>query len=188
MIKFGMIKSGAAASVFFTLACASGASAGGADQPLKDADIAAFISIWPQTAKALAAADPEFDPALVNGLRGQLEEMAASDSKDSKLDAVAAAAGYPDFETFAAQASRILLAAQWAKDAPDKADLNAAIDGVAKDQVRTAAEKADLAAALKQAYAKALAEKPADEDIAAATPFVGAVDKALAVDACAPSC
>ena len=177
-----MMKIGRIAAAFFTLAFASGVFAADTPTPLKDADIAAFISIWPQTAQALVAADPEFDPALTSALRGQLEEMAASDSKDSELDAAVAAVGYTDFETFAATASRILLAAQWAKNAPDAGDLNSAIDTIEKDEVRTADEKAELISALKKAYTKALADRPSDDDIAVAKPFVGAIDKAITVD------
>ncbi len=177
-----MLKIGWISFVFLAQFPVAQAFCGEIDTPLGASDIATFIALWPETSKALAAADPEFDPALTNGLRGQLQEMAASDSKDSKLDSAVGTAGYRDFETFAALSSRIFLAAQWAKDAPDEADLNAAIDGIENDQVRTAEQKAEMVGALKQAYIKALAEKPADEDIALAKPFVGAIDKALAVD------
>ena len=177
-----MMKIGRIAAAFFMLAFAPSLFAADAVAPLKDADIAAFISIWPQTAQALAAADPEFDPALTNALRSQLEEMAASDSKESRLDAAVAAVGYADFETFAAMAGRILLAGQWAKNAPDAGDLNAAIDAIEKDALRTADERAELIAALKKAYNKVLADKPSDDDIAVAKPFVGAIDKAITVD------
>lgn len=177
-----MMKIGRIAAAFFTLAFASGVFAADTPTPLKDADIAAFISIWPQTAQALVAADPEFDPALTSALRGQLQEMAASDSKDSRLDAAVAAVGYADFETFAAIAGQILLAAQWANDPPDAGDLNAAIDAIEKDALRTADERAELISALKKAYTKAIADRPSDDDIAVAKPFVGAIDKAITVD------
>ena len=177
-----MMNTGWAALAFFLVSMASGAFAGDNGAHLKDADIAAFISVWPQTAKALSEVDPEFDPTLKNALRRQLEEMAASDSKNSKLDAAAIAAGFTDFETFAATAGRILLAAQWAADAPDAGDLNAAIDAIEKDEVRTADEKAELVGALKKAYGKALADKPSDNDIAVAKPFASAISKAIAVD------
>ncbi len=177
-----MMKIGIIAAALLTLLFASAAFAGGSSAPLKDADIAAFVSIWPQTAQALAAADPEFDPALTNALRGQLQEMATSDSKDSKLDAAVTAVGFADFESFAEIADRIFLAAQWAKDPPEAGELNAAIDAIEKDALRTADERAGLIAALKKAYNKAVADKPSDADIAAAKPFVSAIDKAIAVD------
>jgi hypothetical protein len=177
-----MMKTGRTGLAFFFVFLATGAFAGDNGAPLEDADIATFISVWPQAEKALSKVDPEFDPTLTNALRSQLEEMAASDSKDSKLDAAAVAAGYIDFETFAATAGRILLAAQWAADAPDAGDLNAAIDAIEKDEVRTADEKAELVGSLKKAYGKALADKPSDNDIAVTKPFASAISKAIAVD------
>ena len=177
-----MMKIGLIAGALLAMGFASAAVAAENGAPLTGAEIAAFISIWPQTAKTLAVTDPEFDPTLTRALRSQLEEMAASDSKDSKLDAAATAAGYPDFETFATMASRILLAGQWAADAPDAGDLNAAIDAIEKDDLRAADEKAELIAALKKAYSAALAGKPSDADIAAALPFVDAIGKAVAID------
>jgi hypothetical protein len=177
-----MMKTGRTALAFFLVFLTTGSFAGDNGAPLKDADIATFISIWPQAATALSEADPEFDPTLTNALRSQLEEMAASDSNDSKLDAAAVASGYIDFEVFAATAGRILLAAQWATDAPDAGDLNAAIDAIEKDEVRTADEKAELIGALKKAYGKALADKPSDSDIALTKPFASAISKAIGVD------
>lgn len=177
-----MMKISRIALALLALAFAPEAAAGENPAPLTGADIAAFVSVWPKVANALADADPEFDPALANAIRAQLEEMAASDSKDSKLDAAAIAAGYPDFETFATMASRILLAGQWAADAPDAGDLNAAIDAIEKVDLRAADEKAELIAALKKAYSAALAGKPSDADIAAALPFVDAIGKAVAID------
>ncbi len=176
------MKFGASALVSFALAGVCSALASDAAVTLKASEIAAFVAEWPGTAKALAAADPEFDPALTDALSSQLEEMAASDSKDSRLDAAVSLAGFPDFETFAALSSRILTAAQWAKDAPDEGDLAAAIGAVGADTARTADEKAELVASLKQAYETALADKPADADIAVVTPFADAIGKAIAVD------
>ncbi len=177
-----MMRFGAVALVVVSLATLSNASAGNEAAQLKDTEIAAFIAVWPGTAKALAAVDPEFDPALTNALSSQLEEMAAGDSKDSKLDAAVLPARFGDFETFAALTSLILTAAPWAKDAPDNADLAAAISAVEADTVRIADEKVELIAALKKAYETALARKPPDADIAVVMPFVSAIEKAIAVD------
>ncbi len=172
-----------AAFALTAIACLLAAAAdAGQSQPLADKDIAAFVSVWPAMSMNIAKADPEYDPKLVNGLRQQLDEMAASDSKDSALDKIAASNGYADFETMAALAGRILLAAQWIKDAPDHADLNAAIARVEADTVRTASEKADLIAGLKEGFKRALAERPSDADIETVRPFIGALDKAVGID------
>jgi hypothetical protein len=172
-----------AAFALTAIACLPAAAAdAGESRPLAEKDIAAFVSVWPAMSMDLATADPEYDPELINGLRQQLDEMAASDSKDSALDRIVASDGYADFETMAALAGRILLAAQWAKDAPDQADLNAAIAGVEADTVRTASEKADLIRALKEGFERALAERPSDADIETVRPFIGALDKAVGID------
>ena len=176
------MKFGASALVSFTFAGVCSALAADAALTLKASDVAAFVAVWPGTAKALAAADPEFDPALTDALSSQLEEMAAGDPKDSRLDAAASSSGFADFETFAALSSRILTAAQWAKDAPDEADLAAAISAVEADTVRTADEKSELVASLRKAYETAMARKPLDADIAVVIPFISAIEKAIAVD------
>jgi hypothetical protein len=170
------------AFAFVILAGVSNAFAGDDAAPLTASDIAAFVATWPQTAQALSAADPEFDPALTGALDKQLQEMAASDSKDSDLDHAAGLAGFADFDAFAARSSRILLAAQWARDPPDAAGLAAAIAAVEADANRTSAERTELISALKKGYGKALEDKPADADIDAVKPFLTAVNKAIGVD------
>ncbi len=177
-----MMKFGAVAAVVVLLAGVRCATAGDSAAPLRDADVAAFIAVWPETSKALAILDAEFDRAHLNSLAEQLEEMAASDSTNSQLDAAVLLRGFGDFETFATLSSRILTAARWAKDAPDDADLAAAIIAVEADTIRTADEKVELVASLKKAYETALARKPLDADIAVVMPFVSAIEKAIAVD------
>ena len=168
--------------LYLTIAGISPASADDAAALLKGSDVAAFVSLWPGVAKALVDADPQFDPALTNALSSQLAEMAAGDTENSNLDLAVSLAGFANFETFASLASRILTAAQWARDAPDDADLATAIGAVEADTMRTVEEKAEIAGALKQAYAAALAARPPDADIATVRPFVSAIEKAIAVD------
>ena len=67
-----MLKIGWISFVFLAQFPVAQAFCGEIDTPLGASDIATFIALWPETSKALAAADPEFEPALTNGLRGQL--------------------------------------------------------------------------------------------------------------------
>lgn len=158
----------------------SAASVCVAEEPLSGDAVAQFAADWPVMAEELAKADPDFDPAMTDAVESQLQDMAASDSKDSKLDQVATARGYPDFESFAAVAARILIAAKWAKDPPDDADLKAALAAVAADSEMAADAKAALSASIEEAYAKALAVKPSDADIETVRPHLAAMEAALA--------
>lgn len=142
--------------------------------------VARFAADWPAMAAELAKADAEFDPALDVAVEQQLQDMAASDSKDSPLDKIAAAHGYRDFESFAAVAARTFTAAKWAKDPPDDADLKAALAAVAAESEMTADAKAALSDSIEEAYAKALAAKPSDADIVTVRPHLAAIEAALA--------
>lgn len=160
------------------LVSAASDSAVGAD--LTTGDVDRFIEAWPLMATEVAKADPEFDQAMAVALESQLQDMAASDSKDSKLDMIAAAHDYRDFESFAAVTARILTAAKWAKDPPDDADLKAALAAVEAQGEMGADAKATLSASIEQAFQKAIAGKPSDPDIETVRPHLAAIDAALA--------
>ena len=161
---------------------ASAASVSVAEEALTGEAVARFAAEWPVIARELAKADAEFDPALDVAVESQLQDMAASDSKDSNLDKVAAEHDYPDFESFAAMAARILIAAKWAKDPPDDADLKAALAAVDGQADMDADAKAALKASLEEAYDEALAAKPSDADIEIVRPHLAAIDTALAAN------
>ena len=156
------------------------ASVSGAEEMLTGDAVMRFAADWPVMAQELAKADAEFDPALAVAVEQQLQDMAAKDSKDSGLDTVAAAHGYRDFESFEAEASRILIAAKWAKDPPDDADLKAALAAVEGQADMDADAKAALKASLEEAYEEALAAKPSDADIETVRPHLAAIEAAFA--------
>ena len=76
------MKTGAVVAVVSLVAGLGNALAGDGAAPLNESDVAAFVSLWPETAKALAGVEPEFDWAVTNALGNQLQEMAAMESKD----------------------------------------------------------------------------------------------------------
>jgi len=158
----------------------SAASVSHAGEALTGEAVTRFASQWPGIADALAKADAEFDPALDVAVESQLQDMAASDSNDSGLDRVATAHGYRDFEGFVVEAVRILIAAKWAKDPPDEADLKAALAAVEGQTGMDAESKGALMASLEKAYDEALAAKPSDADIETVRPHLAALDEALA--------
>lgn len=151
-----------------------------AQEPLSGDAVARLAAAWPVMAVELAKADPDFDPAMDIVVESQLQDMAASDSKNSGLDAIAADHDYPDFESFAAVAVRILIAAKWANDPPDDADLKAALAAVEADSEMAADAKVALSASIEEAYAKALAARPSDADIETVRPHLAAIGAALA--------
>lgn len=155
------------------------ASCSDAGTGLSQGDIDRFVKGWPAMAEELAKADTEFDPDMAVALESQLQDLAASDSKDSALDRIAAAAGYDDFESFATVAARIVTATKWAKDPPGEADIKEAVEAVNADSNRTAADKAALISELKTAYAAALKDKPDDADIEAVRPHIASIDEAI---------
>ncbi|MGB8818519.1 MAG: hypothetical protein WCC66_11420 [Rhizobiaceae bacterium] len=165
--------------LFLAAFLASAASTDAVGDEMAPADVAKFAAAWPVIAAGLTKADPEFDPTMTSVLESQLQEMAASDSKDSQLDRVVFAQGYADFETFAALSSRILTAARWAKNPPDQADLEAALSAINAGPERSADDKAALAASLKTAFEKAVAAKPADKDIATVRDQLAAIERAV---------
>jgi hypothetical protein len=153
-----------------------------AQEPLSGDVVAQFAADWPTMAGELAGADTDFDPAMGDAVESQLQDMAATDSKDSALDRVAAAHDYPDFESFAALAARILTAAKWAKDPPDDTDLQAALVAVDAATDMGADAKAALAASIREAFQKALAAKPSDADIQTVRQHLAAIEAALAAN------
>jgi hypothetical protein len=156
------------------------ASVSMAEEPLSGDAVARFAADWPAMAAELAKADLDFDPAMGIAVESQLQDMASSDSKDSRLDRVVAAHDYPDFESFAAFAARTLTAAKWAKDPPDATDLKAALEAVEADDEMTADAKTALSASIEEAYAKALTAKPSDADIDTVRPHLAAIEASLA--------